>query len=381
MRGQPRALSAAGLLAAAVLALGAWTSGRWAGDEAAAFVTAPVIRGDVEQAITALATLQPQEYVDVGAQASGQLRKIHVKPGAEVKQGDLLAEIDPALLLARVKADRAQLDNLRAQLAERWAQAQLADRVYQRQRQLMAARATSEELLQSAEAAAKAAEAQIAALQAQIQQTESTLHADETSLGYTRIYAPMSGTVVSLTARQGQTLNANQQAPLILRIADLSAMTVLAQVSEADVGRLEPGMEAYFTTLGRPDRRWHGTLKRILPTPEVINNVVLFNAQFDVPNDDRMLLPQMSAQVFFIQAAARDAVLAPVAALKGSGKDKARVQVARNGRIEEREVAVGVRNRVQAQILAGLSPGDEVVVGRRQDGDRASQPPRLKAGK
>jgi len=144
------------------------------------------------------------------------------------------------------------------------------------------------------------------------------LRADEANLNYAKIYAPMDGTVVSLTARQGQTLNANQTAPTILRIADLSTMTVQTQVSEAEVGKLRKGMEVYFTTLGSQGRRWYGALRKVEPTPTVTNNVVLYNALFDVPNKNQALLPSMTTQVFFIAATAKDALLVPTAAVTTS---------------------------------------------------------------
>ncbi len=370
-------------------------------DPNAQLATVAVSRGDLEDAVTALGALQPRDYVDVGTQVSGQLRKIHVDIGDEVKQGDLLAELDPAVYVSRVEADRASLDNLRAQREERIAQRRLADQQFRRQSGLMKAKATSEEAYQSAEAALKVADAQIAAITAQIAQTESNLRGNEANLGYTKIYAPMTGTVVSVSARQGQTLNANQSAPIVLRIADLDTMTVWTQVSEADIGRLEIGMPAYFTTLGYGERRWGGKLRQVLPTPEVVNNVVLYNALFDVANPGQVLKPQMTAQVFFVRASAQDVLTVPVAALQsggrrgggrregggearapraegqaggqrgGSGDGSAgagggtptRVQVVRaDGSVEERRVAVGVRTRIAAEVKSGLEEGDKVVV-------------------
>ena len=149
---------------------------------------------------------------------------------------------------------------------------------------------------------------------ADITRAQSTLKADQALLGYSNIFAPMSGTVTAIPAKQGQTLNANQTAPLILTIADLSTMTVSTQVSEADVSRLKVGMDAYFTTLGSGERRWTGKLRQILPTPTVLNNVVLYTALFDVANPGRELMPQMSAQVFFVLAGAYDVVTVPVSA-------------------------------------------------------------------
>jgi len=336
------------------------------GDSAdAGFAMAVVTRGAIEDTVTALGTLQPLQYVDVGAQVSGQLRKIHVEVGDQVREGDLLAEIDPRIYQARVQADRATLANLQAQLAERQAQRTLADRQYGRQKGLLGANATSREAFEGAEAALAVAKAQIAALNAQITHAQSTLQGDETNLSYTRIFAPMSGTVVSLEARQGQTLNSSQQTPIILRLADLDTMTVRTQVSEADVNRLAPGMPVYFNTLGQPERRWSGTLRQVLPTPEVVNNVVLYNALFDVPNPDRVLMSQMTAQVFFVLARADDALLVPMAALgpvRGNGASTVHV-VGRGGKVEQRAVTVGVRHRISAEVLSGLREGERVVLG------------------
>ncbi|HEX5796019.1 MAG TPA: efflux RND transporter periplasmic adaptor subunit, partial [Geminicoccaceae bacterium] len=350
----------------AVLLVGAVAAWGYLRDEASAdpgLATAEVTRGEIEDTVTALGTLQPLQYVDVGVQVSGQLRKIHVAIGDQVRQGDLLAEIDPRIYQARVQADRATLASLEAQRAERQAQRTLAERQYDRQKGLLQANATSREAFEGAEAALEVAKAQIAALNAQITHAQSTLEGDETNLGYTKIYAPMSGTVVSLEARQGQTLNSSQQTPIVLRLADLDTMTVRTQVSEADVNRLAPGMPVYFNTLGQPERRWSGTLRQVLPTPEVVNNVVLYNALFDVPNPDQVLMSQMTAQVFFVLERTADTLLAPMAALgpvTGHGASTVHV-VGPGGRVEQRAVTIGVRNRISAEVLSGLAEGERIV--------------------
>ena len=389
-------------------------------DPLTAYQFSTVQRGDIEDVVTATGTLQPRDYVDVGAQVSGQLRKIHVEVGDTVNAGDLLAEIDPTVYRARVDASRAQLKNLRAQLKDREAQLALAQIQLRRQRALMAEDATTKESLQTAEASAKSAEAQLEAVRAQIEQIESTLRGDEANLQYARILSPMAGTVVSITARQGQTLNTNQQAPVVMRIADLSTMTVQTQVSEADVSRLKLGMEAYFTTLGGSGKRWQGKLEKIEPTPTVTNNVVLYNALFDVLNPDGLLMTQMTAQVFFIVSQARDVLLVPMAALSqgaprapqpspsaapanangagrgmgagagqgrsggvaaaGTGPRQGTVKVAdERGGVQERKVELGVANRVQAQVLSGLAEGERVVSGLvvGAGGGRPQMTPRL----
>lgn len=368
-----------------------WSTYLRPADPATAYQYAQASRGDIEHVVTATGTLQPRDYVDVGAQVSGQLRKVHVDIGAQVKAGDLLAEIDPTVLQSRVDATRAQLRFQRAQLLERQSTLALARTQLQRQNNLIAEDATTLEAVQSAQAALNAAQAQIEALQAQIEQTTSNLRADEANLNYARIYAPISGTVVSINARLGQTINATQQAPVLMRIADLSTMTVKTQVSEADVSKLTLGMPAYFNRLGSRDQRWHGTLRKIEPTPEVQNNVVLYNALFDVPNPDRRLMTQMTAQVFFVVAAARDALLVPVSALNAlargeqsspAGAEAERKRAPRqgaatdarastvtvalgNGAFEQRRVETGISNRIQVQILSGLAEGDRVVSGVR----------------
>lgn len=349
--------------------------------------TVTIGRGDIEVSVTALGTLQPRRYVDVGAQASGEIRRIAVEPGSVVKQGDLLVEIDPAVQQAKVDADRAALDSLRAQLDEARANRDLARQQDQRQRRMAAEGSTREEDVQSAQAALRVADASIANLRAQIEGASSTLKGDQAQLGYTRIYAPMAGTVVTLDARAGQTLNATYQTPKILRIADLATMTVWTEVSEADVRKIRPGMPVYFTTLG-DDRRWTGTVRQILPAPPnkasdtdsadtgksgntpSTGKVVLYTVLFDVANADGALMPQMSAQVFFVEAAARDVVLAPLTAMRAvAGKPDrytATVQTA-DGDIVSREVRTGVHDRLQAQVLEGLQPGDKLVTGIRHE--------------
>jgi macrolide-specific efflux system membrane fusion protein len=360
---------AVGAVILALLGFGAWQL--FAADDARVVggpPTAVVQQGDIEDVVSALGSLQPLNYVDVGSQVSGQLQKIFVELGDNVKQGDQIAQIDPAIYQARVSADEAQLLALLAQVSEQRAQQVLGEQQLKRQQELLAVRATSRDAYDTAAATVKVIAARIDALQAQIMQTESNLKGNQANLSYTKIYAPMSGTVVSVTARQGQTLIASQMAPVILQIADLDTMTVRTQVSEADISKLQVGMTAFFTTLGNPDRRRFGKLRQILPTPTLVNNVVLFDALFDVDNPDRDLMPQMTAQVFFIIASAKNATIVPVAALRstaprGGGERKYVVQVMSDGgAIEERPVEVGVITRTQAEIKSGVKAGERLVL-------------------
>ncbi|MFT3815676.1 MAG: efflux RND transporter periplasmic adaptor subunit [Acidovorax sp.] len=351
-------------------------------------------RGDIENAVTALGVLQPQRYVDVGAQVSGQIRRIAVQPGDVVNKGDLLVEIDPAVQQATVDTNRATLASLRAQLAEQEALRDLAQQQALRQQEMASDGSTRQEDVQTAQANLRAAQARTDNLKAQIKGAASTLKGNEATLGFTRIYAPMAGTVVTLDAREGQTLNATYQTPTILRIADLKRMTVWTEVSEADIGRIHRGMPAYFTTLGLQDsggdpRRWEGALQQVLPAPPrpigtqaatsgsqntaPAGMVVLYTALFDVDNADGALMPQMSAQVFFVADAAKDAVVAPLAALTPrpgqAGVFTARVL--EGNEVREREVHIGVRDRLYGQVLGGMAEGDRIVTAFRRE--RASR--------
>ncbi|MDR2787359.1 MAG: efflux RND transporter periplasmic adaptor subunit [Candidatus Accumulibacter sp.] len=393
-RVSPPALGLLIVLCCGGIFLMAWS---WSknGGERQEYIGAEARRGDVEDLVTATGALQPRDYVDVGAQVSGQLKKIHVEIGQTVREGELLAEIDAEQSAARVEAGLAQLRSLKAQLEQRRLNLVKAERDLARLRNLLAEEATTLESLQNAETEAADMRAQMAQLRAQIDQLRATTRVEEANLKYTKIYAPMSGTVVSIAAKKGQTLNANQSAPNLMRIADLAVMNVQTQVSEADVSKLRIGMDAYFTTLGGQGRRWRGKLDKIEPTPTVTNNVVLYNALFEVPNENGLLMTQMTAQVFFVVAQARDALLVPMSAIarlaagtgrqdgpgddgesarRGSGAGiagrararEARVRVIRpGGGIEERQVVIGVSNRIHAEVISGLSPGETVVVGVR----------------
>ncbi len=353
-------------LLVAVAAGGGWYGWRAESGTAAAPAreTATVALGDIETSVTAIANIQPKTYVDVGTQVSGQLRSVLPDVGDIVRKGDLLAEIDPTVYQTRVTGDRASLDNLKAQLAQAEAQLELDTLRSQRAQELLARNSGSKDAADAATATMRISAAKIDALKAQIQQTKATLDGDLANLGYTKIYAPMDGTVVSLSAKPGQTLNANQSAPIVLRIADLQTMTVTAQVTEGDIPRVKVGMPAYFSTLGLPDRRWEGNVRQVEPTPTIVNDVVLYNVLIDVPNSDLTLMTNMTAQVFFRLGEAKGVPLVPVQAVRPGPNGRSFVQVVTaSGAVERRAVKFGLSNRSMAQVLEGLQPGDTVVVG------------------
>lgn len=324
--------------------------------------------GNVESVVTAQGTLEPKEYVDVGAQVSGRVETLHAEIGDDVKQGDLIAEIDPDVYESKVKADEASLKTLEAQKTEQQALVRQAKQKFERNQLLFTDKAVSKEALEDAQTNLEVAQSNVKSLDAQIEQAQSTLEGDKTNLSYTKIYAPMSGTIVSQSVQEGQTINAAQSAPVIVQVANLNTMTVKAQVAEADIMKLTPGMTMYFTTLGSQNRRWEGTIRQILPSPEIINDVVLYNVLVDVDNKDRQLMNGMTTQMFFVLGKAEQIPVVPVSVLtkrqpSSDTKDGQayEVQVLSGRDTENRTVIVGLSDRSNAVILEGLTPGERIL--------------------
>lgn len=353
-----------------------WWTSRSSADSAVPPATAVAAIGTIENSVSALGKIGPKTYVDVGAQLSGQLEKLHVEVGDRVEQDTLLAEIDPRIYESQVEGNRARVDSLKAQLAERQATLELARATHARNESVAARGLIAREVLDTSAAQLKQAQAQIVSLRAQLKEAQSTLDGNTANLSYARIYAPMAGTVVSVTALEGQTLNANQTAPTILRIADLDTMTVTAQVAEADIGRITVDLPAWFTTLGQPDRRWQGTVRQIQPTPDIVNEVVLYKVLIDVDNRDGALLPDMTAQVFFTVSQARDVVTLPVAAVQSPPQSGGQsfVRVPGPQGPVQRPVQTGLRDREHVEIVSGLAAGDTVLL------PAANPPPSAAAG-
>jgi macrolide-specific efflux system membrane fusion protein len=333
------------------------------------YTVAKVETGDIEEVVTAHGKLEPKEYVDVGVQVSGQIKKIFVELGDVVKKGDPIAEIDPKIYESKVEADEARIKTLEAQLQQQEAQVKLAELQFNRSKQLIENKAVSRDVYESAETALVVAQAQKTAIDAQLEEARSTLDGDKANLGYTKIFAPIDGTIVIVDAKEGQTLNAAQSAPRVVQIAKLDILTARAQVAEADIMRITPGAEVYFTTLGGQGRRWKGTVRQVLPSPEVVNEVVLYNVLLDVDNADRALMTGMSAQMFFVMGRVDQKPLVPIAALgrrlakddTADGKAYRVLKVVR-GKNTEATVRVGLMNRVMAEVKDGLAPGDEVAI-------------------
>jgi macrolide-specific efflux system membrane fusion protein len=352
------------LIGALLVAGAAWFGYHWMfGAAKVVYATAPVERGNVESTVVAAGVLQPVKYVDVGAQTSGKLKSLMVKRGDHVEENQLLAEIDPILADTALTSANATLANMTSLRSVKQAQLVLAKAQQARNDSLFARLMISANDRDVTQAGYDVARADVNALSAQMKQATAAVDTAKANVGYTKITAPMAGDVVSITTLEGQTVNASQQAPNILRIADLSTMTVWAQVSEADIVRVKVGQDVYFTVLGQP-RRWNGTIRQILPTPELINNVVFYDVLFDIPNPERVLDIQMTAQVFIVLAQAKNVLVIPAAAVGNAGQGaRINVQVLNaDGRIESRAITIGIKSELSAQVTSGLKEKEQVVI-------------------
>ena len=349
----------------AVLILGVgFLTFRWTfGQPKPVYATVAVARGDVESTVVAAGIVQPIKYVDVGAQTSGMLKTLKVIRGDQVTEGQLLAEIDPILANTALTSADAALRNMTAQRGVRQAQLVLTKAEQARNDTLYADQLISTNDRDIARANYSAAVADAASLSAQMKQASAAVDTAKANVGYTKIVAPMAGEVVSILLLEGQTLNANQSAPNILRIGDISTVTIWAQVSEADIVRVKAGQDVYFTILGDA-RRWTGQVRQVLPTPELINNVVFYDVLFDIPNPERILKIQMTAQVFIVLAQAKGVLMVPTAAIGNAGEgSEVEVKVLKpDGKVEARTIQIGIKSELMAEVKFGLKEKEQIVI-------------------
>lgn len=348
-----------------------------------AVLTATVVRGNIEQTVLATGTLRPARLVAVGSQVSGRITSVDVTLGQTVSAGDLIAQIDSRTQENALKTAQAALAASEAQRLEKEASLRLAEITLTRQSGLYERRAVSQADVDTARANVDTANAQIAALDAQIEQGKVAVSNAQTNLGYTRITAPIDGTVLAVTSQQGQTLNANQSTPTIVVLGQLDRMTVEAEISEADILKVSPGQDVYFSVLGDSGRRYEGKLETIDPAPESITSdraiststsssssssstsAIYYFGNFDIDNADGRLRTYMTAEVHIVLGRATGVLTIPSAAVslpRADGSRSVQVQAA-DGSVSRRRVEIGLDDKVTAEVISGLQEGDRVVTG------------------
>lgn len=343
------------------------------------YMTVTAQNRDISKKVFATGTIAGVTQVDVGAQVSGQILKLYVNTGDDVKKGQLLCEIDPKIQETALKTAKAQVDIIDAQISSKQAELKKLRLEYDRQKRLVKLDATSKQDMEVSEASYQMALASLKELNAQ--RAKAQLNVDDaiTNLGYTKILAPMDGTVYATVVTEGQTVNANQTTPTILRLATLDTMKVKTEISEADVVNVVPGMECSFTVLGLPFRVFKGKLDRIDPAPssyESANSTsssssnqsgsstaVYYNSDIIAENKDKVLRIDMTADVTIEIANAKNVLSLPLSAMRKIHDKTGIVYVLEDGRLKEKNVQIGLRDDQFIQIVSGLNADEQVVIG------------------
>ena len=340
------------------------------------YITVPIEKGTLKAEINSTGTIKPRVEVQVGSQVSGTIKKLFADFESVVKEGEVIALIDPDTYKAKVGQARANLLSAKANLEK--AEVSLVDqlRILRRKEELIRTNSISQQDLDTAQTNVDAARAQIDASKAAIAQMEATLEEAELNLKYTQIVAPVNGVVTARNMDIGQTVTASFQTPVLFRIAeDLTVMQVYTSVDEADIGRVRVGQKATFTVPAFPDEFFSAAVTQIRNDPQIQQNVVTYNVILDVNNDDLKLRPGMTTTVQIHLSEVNDALMVPDQAFRftpaGQKFDlpplksgERRVwKLAEQDKLNPVSVKIGMIGSERTQIISDdLKAGDRVVV-------------------
>lgn len=362
----------------------------------ARYVVAQPSNGDVAEKVQASGAVQPVLQVNVGAQVNGRVAKVPVDFNSVVKKGDILAEIDPVVYGAQVSQTSAQLAAQRANVESSKANLAAQKVAYERVQKLHAQNLAAKGELDTALGAMEVAKAQVSAAEAQVNAIQAQLSQSQTNVGWTKIYSPVDGIVVSRSIDPGSTVVASFQAPVLFVIAqDLRRMRVMADVDEADVGKLKEGMEADAVVDAFPGESFKGKVEQVRYSPNNVQGVVTYSAIVEVENPSEKLRPGMTATVTIKTQEVKNALRVPNSALrykptppmgpngkpvpqppeaplaKGSG----RVWVVTSEKLgdekaEPRIVQIGVTDGINTEVTGGLPAGTKIVTDELDDAEK-----------
>lgn len=337
--------------------------------------------GDLESSVLASGVMKPENLVAVGAQVTGRILSVKVKPGEHVKKGDVVALIDSINQNNTLLKDQATLRQYEANRDQRLAELDLAKQDLARNQLLIDKHAVKKSDYDTSVNKVRQQQAQLAASEAIIEAARIDVKISETKLGYTRITAPIDGTVLATGVQEGQTVNAELAAPMIAVLGQLDAMNVQVDISEADITKVQEGQRLYFNIRGHNAQRYEGVLQKIIPAPSTIANdssfapssgtsnnassgvAVYYMGTFRVPNPQGFLKTYMTAEVHILLAEAKNVLIVPLSALRSTNEDnKATVcLVGSNNVVSERTVETGITDKINIEIKSGLNEGDVVV--------------------
>ena len=356
------------------------------------YLTESVTRGNVEKTVIASGSVESVNEVDVGAQASGKITKLYVKLGQEIKKGEMIADIDSTTQINTLNTKKAALVSYQAQLKAKKTAYDVALSSYNRLSKLYTQKATSLDSVNTAKSTLDNAKAEMEAIEANIKQAEIEVNTAETNVGYTKITAPMDGTVISVPVSEGQTVNANQTTPTIVTIADLSQMKIKPEISEGDITKVKAGQEVSFTILSDSQTVYHSVIDSVDPANTTTSDssstsslssssssttsAIYYYANVLIDNPDRTLRIGMTTENNIKIANAKDVLLVSNMAIqKRDGKSFVNVLNDKN-QPEPREVEIGVQNDFKTEIKSGLNEGEKVIVSQVANGEQVGSMPR-----
>ena len=357
------------------------------------YLTESVTRGDVEKTVVASGSVESVNEVDVGAQASGKITKLYVKLGQEIKKGEMIADIDSTTQINTLNTKKAALVSYQAQLKAKKTAYDVALSSYNRLSKLYTQKATSLDSVNTAKSTLDNAKAEMEAIEANTKQAEFEVNTAETYVGYTKITAPMDGTVISVPVSEGQTVNANQTTPTIVTIADLSKMKIKPEISEGDITKVKAGQEVSFTILSDSQTVYHSVIDSVDPANTTTSDssstssstssssssttsAIYYYANVLIDNPDRTLRIGMTTENNIKIANAKDVLLVSNMAIqKRDGKSFVNVLNDKN-QPEQREVETGIQNDFQTEIKSGLNEGEKVIVSQVANGEKVGSMPR-----
>ncbi len=283
--------------------------------------------------------------------------------GQSVRRGQLLAEIDPTLAQNELQQELALLEQQEAGLTVKEVEVSAAERELKKQKLMMAADATTGDDVERAKDQLRKSHAELKGLRAQVKQTKAVIDSSNARLAYTRIVAPMDGRVINISVQPGQTVNAVQQVPTVLTLAQLERMTIRAKVPEADVASLKIGQPVMYNTLGKPDLKVASTLETLQPSPDRVNGALFYNALFEVANANHELWPEMTVNVAFVMAERKNVLILPWAALGDRvAKDRYAVTLLDDRKtVHIKEVGIGIDDGINVEITQGVQVGEKVM--------------------
>ena len=356
------------------------------------YLTESVTRGNLEKTVVASGSVESVNEVDVGAQASGKITKLYVKLGQEIKKGEMIADIDSTTQINTLNTKKAALVSYQAQLKAKKTAYDVALSSYNRLSKLYTQKATSLDSVNTAKSTLDNAKAEVEAIEANIKQAEIEVNTAETNVGYTKITAPMDGTVISVPVSEGQTVNANQTTPTIVTIADLSKMKIKPEISEGDITKVKAGQEVSFTILSDSQTVYHSVIDSVDPANTTTSDssstsslssssssttsAIYYYANVLIDNPDRTLRIGMTTENNIKIANAKDVLLVSNMAIqKRDGKSFVNVLNDKN-QPKPREVETGVQNDFKTEIKSGLNEGEKVIVSQVANGEQVGSMPR-----